>query len=60
MLQILGSPITEDHCGVCGGDGSKCKVKTKRFHGRAGGKKLIALQRGARKIKISIKKMPKV
>ena len=56
---------------MCGGDGSKCKVKTKSFRGSfsssrvatagsGSGKKLLSLQRGARKIKIVMKKMPKV
>ena len=57
--KILGSPVSEDDCGVCGGDGTKCRVKTKTFKGRGGGKKLIILQRGARNIRIVVKKMAK-
>ncbi|CAB4067357.1 ADAMTS3 [Lepeophtheirus salmonis] len=29
--KIVGSSVKEDACGVCGGDGTKCIVKTKKF-----------------------------
>ncbi len=29
--QIIDSPVQEDECGVCGGDGSKCRQKSRSF-----------------------------
>lgn len=56
-FQILGSPVEEDECGICGGDGSKCKSRQKSFERRSvakiGHSKLMILPAGARNLEIA-------
>ena len=46
----------EDECGICGGDGSKCKIKVKAFSKtseKVGNSKLMILPPGSRNIRIA-------
>ena len=57
-MKIRDSPVEEDRCGVCGGDGSKCKVRSREFNKRinkAGNTKIMLLPKGARNIHIILK-----
>ena len=56
LIQILGSPVKEDHCGICGGDGSKCRMRKRKFDkqtSKIGHSKLMILPAGARNIRIN-------
>ena len=57
ICQILGSPVEEDECGICGGDGSKCKQRFRAFKRRSSNKighaKVMILPAGSRNIEIS-------
>ena len=57
--KTLGSPVSEDSCGVCGGDGTKCQRRQRTFQGELGrrerSKKLLVLPQGARNITIHLK-----
>ena len=47
--------MKEDRCGVCGGDGSKCKVRSREFDrkmNKIGNTKIMLLPKGARNIQI--------
>jgi hypothetical protein len=53
--QIMDSPVEEDVCGVCAGDGSTCKQRQKRLQGQipnGSTTKLTIIPRGAWQIKI--------
>ncbi len=56
QIQILDSPVDEDVCGVCGGDGSKCKMKRRALTGKIraeeGFKKLAIVPKGAMEIRL--------
>jgi hypothetical protein len=58
-LQIIDSPVQEDECGVCGGDGSKCRQKSRSFvdkvTSKVGGMKLVMIPAGARNIRIAFR-----
>ena len=46
-----------DRCGICGGDGTKCKERSKEFEAKVssfGNTKLAIVPAGARNIKISL------
>ena len=56
-MQIRDSPVKEDRCGVCGGDGSKCKVKGRTFDrkiNKIGNSRVMILPKGARNIHVSL------
>ena len=56
-MQIRDSPVKEDRCGVCGGDGSKCKVKGRTFDrkiNKIGNSRIMILPNGARNIHVSL------
>ena len=58
LWQIIGSPVEEDECGICGGDGSKCKSRHRSFRRssvKLGHSKLMILPAGARHILIRFK-----
>ena len=58
LWQIIGSPVQEDECGICGGDGSKCKSRHRSFRRssvKVGHSKLMILPAGARHILIRFK-----
>ena len=60
VLQIIGSPVEEDDCGICGGDGSKCREKSKQFSGSFQSdesQKLTLLPRGIRKVAIRFREV---
>jgi hypothetical protein len=55
--KILGSPVQEDRCGICAGDGSKCVQKEQRLRKRLrpddrGFTKMFLLPKGARHIEL--------
>ena len=52
--KIMGSPLEEDECGVCAGDGSKCLDQVKRFRKRVKRDftKIVLLPKNARRIEI--------
>jgi hypothetical protein len=54
--KILGSPVQEDRCGICAGDGSKCTEKEqswrKRLRGDNSFTKAFLLPKGARSIEL--------
>ena len=52
--RILNSPLEEDRCGICAGDGSKCSVQERTVKKRIGHNftKLFVIPRGARNIEI--------
>ena len=53
--RILGSPLQEDMCGICGGDGSKCAVQahTARKRINRDFSKVMVVPRGARRLEVS-------
>ena len=55
--KILNSPLQEDQCGICAGDGSKCSVQTRKVKKRVGKDftKFLVLPRGIRHIEIEEK-----
>ena len=56
-MQIRDSPVKEDRCGVCGGDGSKCKVKGRSFDrkiNKIGNSRIMILPKGARNIHVAL------
>ena len=57
--KILGSPLTEDSCGICGGDDSNCRLRERNFKGEniQGRKKIAFLPKGARSINIKINEL---
>lgn len=56
VFQILGSPIREDECGICGGDGSKCETKEKSLQLTTSDvlQKVFIVPAGSRNIKLDI------
>ena len=52
--KILNSPLTEDKCGICAGDGSKCSVQSKTLKKRLGREltKFFVISKGVRNIEI--------
>ena len=54
----MGSQIERDKCGICGGDGSKCKDVLKSVDSgniaEAGNVKLAVIPKGSRHIKINL------
>ena len=55
IFQILGSPVKQDQCGICGGDGSKCRLRKRKFDrqtSKRGNSKMMMLPTGARNIQI--------
>ncbi len=54
--KILGSPVQEDRCGICAGDGSKCAEQEqslrKRIRSDGGFTKVFLLPKGARRIEL--------
>ena len=55
--RILDSPLVEDQCGICAGDGSKCSVQARNVRRVAASNftKVAVLPRGARHIQIEKK-----
>ncbi|TRY75432.1 hypothetical protein TCAL_00704 [Tigriopus californicus] len=55
--QILGSPLVEDRCGTCGGNGDQCEVKYKELRGpfKSARTKIAYLPRGTRNIRILVR-----
>ena len=55
--KILDSPLKEDQCGICAGDGSKCRVQTRKVTKRVGKDftKFLVLPKGVRNIEIEEK-----
>ena len=51
--------MKEDECGVCGGDGSKCRQKNRVFvdkvTAKVGGTKVVMIPAGARNIRIAFR-----
>ena len=60
--KILNSPLQEDQCGICAGDGSKCSVQTRKVKKRVGKDftKFLVLPRGIRHIEIEEKSGQKI
>ena len=57
--KILGSPVQEDRCGICAGDGSKCALKEQRVRKRlrvdsGNFTKVFLLPKGARSMEITL------
>ena len=55
--------MQEDECGICGGDGSKCRSRKRTFDRsvlKVGHSKLMILPAGARNIRISFHSMENV
>ncbi len=53
--RIVDSPMEEDQCGICGGDGSRCKSRSRIFDGQLepeNMKKITTLPPGARQIRV--------
>lgn len=55
--RILDSPLQEDQCGICAGDGTKCSVQVRKIRKRINKDftKIYALPRGARHIEVEEK-----
>ena len=58
----MNSPLEEDRCGICAGDGSKCSVQKRTVKKRIGQNftKFFVIPRGARNIEIENEKVENV
>ena len=60
--RILNSPLQEDQCGICAGDGTKCSVQTRTIKRRIGKDftKMFVFPRGARHIEMEEKSLQNI